>query len=188
MDYKALVEAGGFDKPAKEVALDLIFESTGVRLPPHVVTLGVPRTLDQRPDVLTDEDTYVPAEIDEAYDDRFPGDNGFMYRRVGFDALEELVTVPTVLPAAPYRIHDALQAISAAMRLKLTIDDLENDLVAPGAPLVVRATKTSLVWTGEVTLTVSAPEEPVDPPDPTFPPDLFVLPVLVLDGLYLEPV
>ena len=74
-----------FNKTTEEILLDLIYQSNQYRVPLSKIKFGMPEALDAVPGVLTDENTFIPADVDEAWDARLHSTKnnvkGFMYRR-----------------------------------------------------------------------------------------------------------
>lgn len=140
-----------FDRPSKEILMDLIYQSNKYRVPVQHITFGLPGPLDIYPDILTDENTFVPVVVNAVFDDRFDGRNGFMYRRLSL--AEELVEDESVtfdLPEFPFRMVEILPLINQKFHTQLEAGDIENTLVESPAQLVVRASEYSLVWVDSV--------------------------------------
>jgi hypothetical protein len=68
-------------KTKLQVLMDLIYESTGQRIPEDKIKYGLPQKLDARPEVWNDPNTFVSVRIDPTYDDRYLPQTGFLYRR-----------------------------------------------------------------------------------------------------------
>lgn len=142
----------GFDRPSEEIAIDLIHAASGVRLPLPKIRFGRARSIDQRTEVVDDEDSFVPVEIDENYDGRFPGNNGFLYRRIPMSVLTKNRMLQINPPAEDFYLHDVLDQINQQLNARLSVDDVVN------RPLNVRMTQVrlqaaeqSLVWTESAT-------------------------------------
>lgn len=137
----------GFDRPSEEIAIDLIHAASGVRLPLPKIRFGRARSIDQRTEVVDDEDSFVPVEIDENYDGRFPGNNGFLYRRVPMSVLTKNRTLQINPPAEEFYLHDVLDQINQQLSAQLTTEDVVNKrLDLRMTEIRLQATAHSLVW------------------------------------------
>ncbi len=149
MSYLRYIQARGFNRATKEIAVDLINYFNKFELPVDILTFGTPRFLDQRPDVDNDPDTFVPAEINELYSYMYPGVNGFLYHRLDIAVLLQGKTLIINPPGPVYRVHDVLGQINYQLGAKLEKDDLQNDTYESSQPLVdLRVSEKSLVWYG----------------------------------------
>lgn len=150
MSYLRYIQARGFNRSTKEIAVDLINYFNKYELPGDVLTFGKPRFLDQRPDLDNDPDTFVPAEIDELYSQNYPGVNGFLYRRLEIGILLQGKVLIINPPGPTYQIHDVLGQINYQLGTRLSTDDLLNDTYEANQPLVdLRVSPDSLAWYGQ---------------------------------------
>lgn len=137
-----------FNKSSKTLALEQIYASTNFKSPVGKIVFGLPEVLDPRLDLDNDEDTFVPAILDNVYDARFSTNGGFRYKRLN---LSELFrgTLPTLtVPEAPFRAHSMLAKLNEAYGAQLSIDDvLDLETTEDGTFLVV-ANPLSLAWVG----------------------------------------
>lgn len=101
-------------KTRREVLMDLIYEATGRRLPLDKVVFGKPRPCDQRPEVKTDPNTFIPMRVDVQYDHRFNlPESGVLYRRRDMgDHLKDLDTSKIKVGKFPVRTTDLLDQIN----------------------------------------------------------------------------
>ena len=137
----------GFNRPSQDIAIDLIHAATGQRLPLPKIKFGRARPIDQRTDVVDDEDSFVPVEIDEDYDHRFPGNNGFLYRRIPLSLLTQNRTLQINPPAEEFYLHDVLDQINQQLSAQLTAEDVVNKrLDLRMTEIRLQATTQSLVW------------------------------------------
>lgn len=139
-----------YDKPSKEIALQQIFIATGYTAPAAKVTFGAASELDPFPAVPTDENTFVPFDIDPLEDSRFVGDNGFLYQRLDLSIITPAADIPSVPLEYPFTTHEALPLLNSLMGTQLDENDVENDThTNPAIPVKLRAKKTSIAWVGE---------------------------------------
>jgi len=155
MNLTTFIEEGNFQRPSAEIALDLIYIANAYRIPATRIEFGKPEALDQRPDILTDANTFVPVEIDPLFDDRFRGDTGFMYQRLDLSVLTEDPDVVLVAPQFPFKMHELLPALNLKFGTMFAEDDIQNDTVMDEEQdVMLTAAKTSLVWLGRRPITV----------------------------------
>lgn len=140
-----------FNRPAEEVLIDLIYMSTKYRINKHHIKFGIPQELDQRPDIDDDENTFISIAIDPAYDDRFSGANGVMYRRLPFDSLEVKVEMNIRIDHYPFYPAELLSQFNVKYGLQLTIADIDNtEHKTLDVPFVMKISPTSLIWFGSI--------------------------------------
>lgn len=150
MNLATLVSEGDFNRPSEAIALDLIYVANGFKFPLAQAKFGIPRMLDQRPDILTDENTFVPADVAAEVDDRFPGETGFLYTRLDLSVLPDAAGVELTPVQYPFRVSEVLFQINAAWGTQLTERDILDELiVSPVLEWTIKAAPTSLVWLGE---------------------------------------
>ena len=156
-----------FDKPSKEIALEQIYRATGYKAPPAKVTLGQASVLDQFPTVASDENSFVPFDIDPLEDSRFVGDNGFIYRRLSLSEVSPNADIPSVPLSYPFTTHSALALLNSLMGTQLDTSDVENDTYTSSAtPVVLRAKPNSVAWVGTKTLAPVNPSHQFLVPNP----------------------
>lgn len=125
--YNAIVAAAQFNRPKKQLLHELIHVFLEHEIPLDKLTFEEAGPLDQRPLILTDPDSFVRCDIDPAYDYRFPGDNGFLYRRLPIAAAVGQTDVELVAPEYPFATWDMLDRINNFYSLALTPEDVYND-------------------------------------------------------------
>jgi len=155
MNLTSFIEEGNFNRPSAEIALDLIYLTNQFRIPPAKVEFGVPMALDQRPDVPTDANTFVPVDIDAEYYDLFRGNIGFMYQRLTLDVLTPDPAVTLVAPAFPFYMHELLPALRTKFGVQFADTDIVNELIDDEwQDVVLQAAPTSLAWIGSIPIAV----------------------------------
>lgn len=138
-----------YNKPAKDILLDLIFFSNGIRFRSDIVSFGLPQVLDQRPDIDSDANTFIPLSVNPDYDDRYEGNSGLLYRRGTLEDVvpreEGLVTTPDY----PFTTIDLLPAINAHYGTQIeSTDIIDQTYVSAADPLNVVFDPHALVWQG----------------------------------------
>lgn len=120
-----VIDEHDIGKSREELLMDLIYETNGQRIPLDKIKFGKPYKVDQRPDLDNDANTFIPVEIDPAYDDRFGnGTGGIMYRRHDLGLYTKNADLTVVIPLfLPFTVHDILDQINAL--LPYPIDPLE---------------------------------------------------------------
>ena len=115
-------------KSREELLMDLIYETNGQRIPLDKIKFGIPREVDQRPDLDFDANTFIPVEIDSAYDDRFGnGIGGIMYRRHDLGAYTKDVDLTVVMPLfLPFTIQDILEQVNALLPYPIAPEEVIN--------------------------------------------------------------
>lgn len=110
-----------------DLLTDLLYESTGARIPKDKIKYGKPQVLDTKPDDLFDPNTFVPVIIDMAYDARYPffRDSGFMYRRRSIVEHFKDVDLKSVAPPFyPFRTSDIIDQLNEKLKYPVDMDDL----------------------------------------------------------------
>ena len=147
-----------FNKSSETLAMELIYASTGFKAPVSKVVFGLPQILDPRLDLQNDENTFIPAAFDSAYDARFSSDGGFRYKRLPLSELFHDTSLQPVVPAVPFRTHAVLAQLNALYDAQLEEDDvLDLENTQEGSFTVV-ASPLSLVWIGYAVLTTRSTE------------------------------
>lgn len=115
-----------YNRPAKDVVLDLIYENNQIRILNRGLTLGKPQKLDQRPDLQWDGDTYIAIKTDPLIDARFAGTDGLLYQRVslGDVPLSDDPFAQLPVPTYPFKTSDILDQINAFFGVQLAADDI----------------------------------------------------------------
>ena len=137
------------NKPAKDILLDLIFFTNGIRFNDTEVDFGPPQALDATPDTPGDPNTFIPIFVPDTVDERYEGNTGFMYRRIG---LSEITPVGTGIAVAsfPVTTYQLLPALNAYYGTQWTQDDLVNyAYLAASNPVTLTFQPGSLCYQGE---------------------------------------
>lgn len=139
-----------YNKPPKELLLDLIYFSNGIRFEPDEVDFGIPQFLDQRPDIDWDPNSYIPIEVPDKVDARYVGRTGFMYRRMYLRDIVPVQTGPIPVPSYPTDTLTLLPVINAYYGTQITAEDIVNQQYETAAsPLLIVFQETSLCWIGD---------------------------------------
>jgi len=147
--FRLLVESQNFDRPSVEIALDLIFASTGYRGEKQYIKFGLPEHCDPRPDIDYDPNTFVPAVINTQFDMRVFGSNGFLYHRLSLDTIALSQPLRIWPNQYPFRPVDVLTQINEQLFTQLDETDLlDIEYTEPGT-FKLFAGKHSLAWRGE---------------------------------------
>jgi hypothetical protein len=135
------------NKPAKDILLDLIFFTNGIRFNDDEVDFGIPQALDATPDNPGDPNTFIPIFVPDTVDDRYEGNTGFIYRRL---SLAEIMPVGTaiVVSSFPTTTYDLLPALNAFYGTQWTTADLVNIPYADAASVMIIFADTALCYQG----------------------------------------
>lgn len=157
MSISLLLQGYNFNRSAESIALDMIFLSTGFRIPAAKIKFEDPVVMDIRPDIDDDPNTYVMSHVDRNFDRRIGGRTGFLYRRLPLELLAP--TIPDIninAPHLPFKTSDVLDQINQLLKTRLTMNDLvEFNYLAPNNQMVVLANPKSLAWVGQIVLGVN---------------------------------
>lgn len=137
------------NKPAKDILLDLIFYSNGIRFYDDEVNFGLPQALDPRPDLDWDPNTFIPIMVPDTVDDRYEGKTGFMYRRL---SLSDITPVGTAIlvPSFPITTYQLLDALNAYYGTQWAQADLVNyTYLAAVNPITLTFAADSLCYQGQ---------------------------------------
>lgn len=135
-----------FDRPREEILMDLIYQFNQYRTPLDRMKFGVPIPLDIYPDIKTDENTLLPVHVQELYDGRFDGRNGFLIRRIPLSELVEDESVNFDIDHFPFRMVDILPQLNRKFHVQLREDDILNTLVRSHHDFVLKANPYSTLW------------------------------------------
>lgn len=153
MTFEELLRSGKLKRKSKDILVDLIYHHNHYRIPLHLAAFGKPRPLDQRPEITDDPNTFIRVYLEDEYDARFIGNDGFMYQRY---MLTQLTTVsPIALPqlTAPFKVHDLIPYLNERYGVAFEEEDLVNDeYTEVPTVLTLRACSDSLVWAGDFQL------------------------------------
>lgn len=173
-----IIDEHDIGKTKEMVLMDLLYESTGQRIPLDKVRFGKPRELDQRPEVTNDPNTFIPARIDPSYDSRYNSPkSGFMYRRRHIlSYCETCVFTPLEPFQFPFMLSELLEQINAQIPYPLDMSDFvdklyeDSESVAGGIRLQAHAE--SLLWCGSAMLQIDESRMHLPP----------IIDITVLDG------
>lgn len=156
-----VIDAGDIGKSREEVLLDLIYESTGERLPLDKVTIGKPREVDKRKDLNLDPNTFIPVKVNPSYDSRYSANgSGFLYRRRDIAIYVEDCDFGLVSPMGfPFNTTDLLEQINLLLEYPIFADDIVDHKYSTIAQvnrgIRLKMHPHALLWTGEVTIYVN---------------------------------
>lgn len=150
MSIFQFILAYDFDRPEEKILCDLIYIANKYRMEPPVVTFGIPKAFDQRPDIEDDPNTYIPAKVNPKFDQRLvKGATGFRYTRIPLAALRMAENSLIQPPVVPFKTYDILPQINQQLGVQLTENDLENiTYTTMNDDFIIRAKPTSLIWIG----------------------------------------
>jgi len=137
------------NQPSKDILLDLIFFSNGIRFSDEEVDFGTPQALDATPDNPGDPNTFIPIFVPDTVDERYTGNTGFMYRRI---SLAEITPKGTeiAVPSFPTTTYQLLPILNAYYGTQWTQDDVENyTYLAAVNPMTITFKAGSLCYQGE---------------------------------------
>lgn len=143
---------GFFDKPEKELLLDLVYMSTHCRVPADKITFKEPpQALDQRPDLDDDSNSFIGFKLKQGWNDELLGENGLMYRRVPLHEATRNQAVDNL--TFPLTIYGILPQINAQLGMRLTQKDVYNaTYLTQTTVITVRAKPGSLNYIGKAEL------------------------------------
>lgn len=156
-----VIDGNDVGKSREQVLLYLIYEASGQIIPLDKVEFGKPRILDQRKDLDTDPNTFIPCRISQEYDDRYWAEgSGFMYRRRCILNHTQESDLHSVRPAhLPFTITEILPLINAILPYPIqssdVIDYKYNTLEEVRAGITLQAHPESLLWINGKTFTVN---------------------------------
>lgn len=144
-----------FNRPSEEILRDLLYVGNGIRLDPSGIRVGIPKALDLRPDIDSDENTFIELHVDPDLDQRFAGHNGLLYRRVTLAEVPFPEPPPSTIrvPAYPFKTSDILEEINRYFGTQLTVNDIVDRVyLEDGDPLILTIHPDSLVYQGHISL------------------------------------
>lgn len=155
-----IIDEDDLGKSREELLMDLVAEYLGFRIPLDKIVFGEPEALDQRPDLEFDPNTFIPAQIDIAYDSRFSDmGSGFMYRRRSIVEHASGCDFSKVAPTKlPFTTHDLIEQFNQCLPYPIdesdvvlveykTKEDYEKGVTFAAAPH-------SLFWTDGETIQI----------------------------------
>lgn len=156
-----VIDEHDLHKTRIEILMDLVYESTGMRIPQHEIKYGQPIELDQRPDLMTDPNTFIPVRINPDYNYRLAGyQRGFMYRRryltehfAGLELDLEFTVWPTTLRQI------IMDQINPQLRYPLQPEDFVDYEITDESTdvLLIKTQPHSLFWTGSINVNIVPP-------------------------------
>ena len=147
-------------KTTQDLLRDLLYESTGSRIPKDKIIYGKPRALDQRPSDKYDPNTFIPVTVDIVYDTRFRSDgDGFMYRRRSIIEHTSGVDFTKISPEFfPFRISDIIDQINSYLEYPIAMSEVveyEYTTAAQWAKGIrLQARDDSYLWMDGQTITI----------------------------------
>ena len=138
-----------FNRKSELICLDMLYLSIKIRIPEPKIKFQIPRVMDVRPDIDDDPNTFVDAFVDRTFDIRVAGNQGFLYRRLPLDYIEQDPEVKINPPQFPFKVSDILNQINASLNTSLTMHDLlDLEYVGDETTITLVANPDSLAWIG----------------------------------------
>lgn len=121
-----VIDERDIGKTREDLLRDLLYESTGRRIPADKIVYGKPVTMDARPDDMLDPNTFMPVRVNVNYDNRFKNNgDGFMYRRRDLAKHGRDCNFGSVLPEyLPFKVSDILDQINSCMPYPIAASDI----------------------------------------------------------------
>lgn len=121
-----VIDEKDINKSKEEILMDLIYESTGQRIPLPHVRFGKPQELDQRPDLKFDPNTFIGARVNPRYDNRYnAAGSGFMYRRRSIiDHMRGCVFEGITPTHLPFKVSDLLPQINHCLPYPIAAEEI----------------------------------------------------------------
>lgn len=160
MSYVSYVKARGLGRPSEALALDLINYFNQTTLDTFDFSYGRTGVVDQRPEILDDQDTFVPVVVDLSQDSHYTPHNdfrqdGFLYKRLSIEELVAGRALSVIAPAPTYTTWDLLGQLNHQLQSQLSHRDVvDAHHSATDAQVLVRIAADSLAWTGEFAVNV----------------------------------
>lgn len=153
-----VIDENDIGKSDIEIMMDLIYETNRLRIPEDHIKYGVPTVLDQRPDIATDENTFISVKIDPDYDNRYAAVEGFLYRRVELGAYFENIDITITATAFPFTIRSIWDTqVQPFLPFPIDKKDVEDYLFTSltATTVNVNGAAGSLLWCGTVKITLN---------------------------------
>lgn len=147
-----IIDEHDINKTKEEILMDLIYESTGQRIPLPHVRFGKPQELDQRPDLKFDPNTFIGARVNPRYDNRYnSAGSGFMYRRRSIIEHMRGCVFDGVAPAQlPFRVSELLPQINHCLPYPISAEEIVDyeytTLEEAADGIKLKAHPDSLLW------------------------------------------
>ena len=121
-----VIDGHDVGKTRKEVLMDLIYESTGRRIPLDKVVFGKPRETDVRLDRDNNPNTFIPMRVDVQYDHRFNlPESGVLYRRRDIaEHLKDIDASKLMISSFPVKTTDLLDQINEQLEYPILACEL----------------------------------------------------------------
>lgn len=153
-----IIDENDIGKTDIEIMMDLIYETNRLRIPQEQIVYGVPSALDQRPDIDTDENTFIPVKINPNYDDTYSEVGGFLYRRVDLGQYFANIEIAITATAFPFTVRSIWDAqVKPFLPFPIDKKDIEDYLFTDlnAVVLTIKGAAGSLLWCGTVKLTLN---------------------------------
>lgn len=123
-----VIDEGDSGKAREAVLMDLIYESTGTRIPLDKIKFGTPKMVDKRKDLKYDPNTFITVKVDSRYDSRYSAStSGIMYRRRSITEHIAGLNMQAVAPTAlPFKITDILDQINTIVPYEFHPEEIVN--------------------------------------------------------------
>lgn len=139
-----------YNRPSEDILRDLIFIYNDIRLPKFHTTFGLPRALDQRPEIGLDENTFIPIDVESQIDSRFDDVAGMMYRRTPIHEIADETLILVEVSGFPFQLYDVLDQINARLELQLTEADVYDQTIEEATDQIrLKMKPESQVWIGD---------------------------------------
>lgn len=149
------IAAHDFQRPDKEILVDLIRIYTDETLSLKNTKFGEPQDIDLVEKITTDEDTFVPVVVENNARFSEEEENGFFYKRLDLSILFPYPGVDITPPHWPFSTHQVLDQINAQLRVQFTESDIVNEWIYEGATtFLLKAHVLSLIWVGVAILRI----------------------------------
>ncbi len=156
-----IIDEHDLGKTEIQLLTDLIYESTGVRIPEERISYGDPSELDARPDVELDPNTFISAKIDPTYDYGLSVRQiGFLYRRRYIAKHLEGIQFTLKFNRWPMRLSDIVsEQINPYLRYPLSTKDYVDYEITDRntSRLKIAANPKSLFWIGSQSMAIMLP-------------------------------
>ena len=159
---QVVIDENDIGKTDIQILMDLIYETNKVRIPEEHIVYGKPSALDQRPEILTDENTFIPVRINRDYDAEYAKAEGFLYRRQDLGQYFEGITITITATDFPFTVRSIWDAqVKPFLPFPIDKKDIEDYLFTDlhTNKLTVHAVAGSLLWCGTVHLVLN----PINP-------------------------
>jgi len=157
-----IIDEGDIGKDHIDLLMDMIYETNKVRIPREHIKYGTPVPLDQRPDDLTDPNTYIDVQIDPLWDYELSKLSGFMYRRQDLGAYFQDLEITITVSEFPFRVSDIWdEQVLPHLPYPIAMSEMQDYLFTDpdSLELVVYSKSGSYLWSGKVKLVIN----PIDP-------------------------